>query len=193
MHSIETKPSFVRCQRFWTRFVPMSLAMLFAVLPGLGLALLHYGNPQWHWCIYDFQAPPAGALNCRFISPPDNYTGIWRHWEANGVLTWEMNCVKGLASGETKQWYPSGKKFSDGSYLVTRTASGGRIDERTGRWRYWDENGILRADCIYRGTIPWNGWDYNGIYGKKGMHFIKYNQGVKESEKYVASFWPKIQ
>ena len=123
-----------------------------ALLAGLALALLRYGNPRWSRAIYVFRAyyspgavhdnewcgtcAEASLAQCGLI-PPSGYTGIWRTWYRNGQKKSEFTYTNGVQNGLSQSWHPNGVLASRAEYqdgrvsgpLVSYYPNGNRLYE----------------------------------------------------------------
>lgn len=76
--------------------------------------LVNYGNPQWHWRLYAFQAEsaPDGRLK-----PGSGFTGEWRNWSPDGKLVSVYSYRNGREHGPYKTFNAEGGVVSEGQFV----------------------------------------------------------------------------
>ncbi|MCC8109592.1 MAG: hypothetical protein LIQ30_11235 [Planctomycetes bacterium] len=94
-----------------SRILP-ALALI-VILAAAAAGFIHFGNPQWHWRLYAFQARQAedGLLDAG-----PNYSGVWRNWAADGRLVSEYTYRNGKRHGRYVHYTESGAIRSEGQY-----------------------------------------------------------------------------
>jgi hypothetical protein len=79
---------------------------------GATVALLRFGNPQWHKYVFMFQA---------YVSPgedpdvPEDFTGTWRTWYKNGGAMNEIQFRDGAQHGLERVYFPDGDLWEESS------------------------------------------------------------------------------
>ena len=96
------------------------------------LAVLRFGNPQWHRWVFMFQ---AYVWPRRQPEPPKGFTGVWRTWYPSGRRMNEVGFRNGREHGFERDFYPDGKRWSEGRYV------NGRLE---GDWTLWAPDGNRR-------------------------------------------------
>lgn len=76
------------------------------------MCVLGLGDPQWNGVVYRFQAHIWPGYPRGIVPRPQDYTGIWRHWNAEGELKSVQHFENGLLSG--KAW----KKYNEDLILA---------------------------------------------------------------------------
>lgn len=118
-----------------------------------GVAVLRFGNPQWHKYIYLFQAHVWPGEEPQ---PPSDFTGTWRAWWKNGQLRESIDFRNGRFDGEYLQWHPNGTRWESSTYQdddldgptlmwnaqgQKRLQGEWRNNRQHGRWLRWDDSG----------------------------------------------------
>ncbi len=138
----------------------MAIAFL-AGLASIGLALA-FDNSQrskWHYMFQAYVWPGKRP------SPPENFTGTWREWHANGVIALREHWINGRLTGLRTAWWPNGNKGFQCSYVEGKAE---------GRSLEWDQNGNVIVRGSYRNGKPWEGRCY--IYEGKAWRAV-YREG----------------
>lgn len=117
--------------------IAITTFLISATIIGFVALVLSFGNPQWSKCIYVFQAywlqrPP----HC-----PDNFSGVWREWDLDGVLQSEQHFKDGILHGESTTWHSDGHVASKQSYEHGNPA---------GIWSTWNSTGDMIVSKTYR-------------------------------------------
>jgi antitoxin component YwqK of YwqJK toxin-antitoxin module len=140
-------------------------------------------------------------------------TGTWIDWHSNGQkaseCTYKDGCIKdkklywrengdiyqeNIYNGkgiqlEVTTWHPNGKKMMRGTYLdqkdiktVLENQKG--LDLQDGRWTYWDEEGNIVADGVWKDGKPWegvcgkvSGGSLSSIYYVQSLLLARYKDG----------------
>jgi hypothetical protein len=131
-----------------------------------------------------------------FVPPPEEYTGTWTNWYANGQKahetqyengrynglgthyfdngqkSYEQHYVNGVADGRDMGWYEEGQKMYVGQY---------RNGKHDGKWTHWYSNGEMLSECNYKDG------EYDGLfagwYENGQMRFeMNYKDGVKHGK-----------
>jgi antitoxin component YwqK of YwqJK toxin-antitoxin module len=68
--------------------------------------------------------------------------GQYESWYDNGIMSYEGNYRDGNMIGEWKGWYKGGMKSFEENYVD---------GERNGRCTYYDEDGKIQRDILYKG------------------------------------------
>ncbi|MDR1613866.1 MAG: toxin-antitoxin system YwqK family antitoxin [Planctomycetota bacterium] len=77
------------------------------------LTVLYFGNPQWHWRLYAFQ---AGNTENGILEPTGGFSGRWRNWDNGGKLLSFYNYKDGKKNGGYVVYAPDGTVSSEGQY-----------------------------------------------------------------------------
>lgn len=147
----------------------MRRAVRVALSAGLGVAsiawcVLHYGNPQWHRCIYMYQCHWMPAERPRtlvdhasstarplaaFLRRPAGYTGVWNMWDRQGTLRRATSYIDGSRHGVSRTYDALGRLEFEAHY------DGGRLD---GAYKRFDAAvGEVLADCVFKAGTVWQG------------------------------------
>ncbi len=110
---------------------------LVVILAAATVGFIHFGNPQWHWRLYAFQARQAedGLLDAG-----PNYTGQWRNWSADGRVLSEYGYRNGKRHGPYVHFTETGGVRSEGQY------ADGNLD---GMQRVYGDDGVT-TEIPYR-------------------------------------------
>lgn len=127
-------------------------------LTGVALAVLRFGNPQWHRWLYQYQAyvsPGHCCPDCG-IPPPEGFSGTYHRWGYHGEVMEETEYDAGQRHGRSFHvWSSLGSPGSTENYWVH-----GRQE---GCERCWDDSGELVAEGTWvagfavEGTFRWHG------------------------------------
>jgi len=135
--------------KFPKKLINLYTIIGFILIINLGtLAVLRFGNPQWHRWIYVFQCYywPGHKLEMtigdnlysspvfyNFISPPENYTGKWKLWYKNGGLKESVNFNNGKLNGPSVYYFSSGRIRAKINWQNGDLNSGDGFKEKTGQ------------------------------------------------------------
>ncbi len=152
-----------RWSRWWTALAVLTILLL------LCIALLAFGNPQWHRYIYIWQS--LGDPNRPDEKMPANYSGIWKSWFIGGERL-ESEYRNGRLNGKCVYWFASRQKKWEDHWKDGRKQgpsilwwSNGKLrhvihyreDQADGPERYWSRRGRLVADGVWRDGKEWDG------------------------------------
>jgi antitoxin component YwqK of YwqJK toxin-antitoxin module len=140
-------------------------AVVAAALLTLGAALaVTYGNPQWHWRLYAFQ---ARNMDPQRLEPGAAYTGAWNNWEQDGRLVSTYAYRNGQRDGAYTTYDESGAVVATGQYrnggfdgVQKMNRDGGlrtEIEYRDGRRHgtetTWYPNGQIAVQAHYANGV----------------------------------------
>jgi len=75
-------------------------------------------------------------------------TGAWKTWNKKGwLITEEEYDYYGITKNRIHNYYPDGKKKSEGDLWVRPSLKYGRKD---GNWKYWYPNGKVKREEVYK-------------------------------------------
>lgn len=135
-----------------------------AVLTLAAALAANYGNPQWHWRLYAFQ---ARNLDPQRLDPAAGYTGVWNNWEQDGRLVSTYNYRNGLRDGGYITYDEGGAPVATGQYRnggfdgvqkIAR-ADGYRTEivyrdgKREGAETTWYPNGQIALQALYANDV----------------------------------------
>lgn len=162
---------------------------LTVVLALATLGILRFGNPQWHKYVYIFQCYywpkhvfKPGVLNSSGdpykyeISPPENYSGMWKSWHKNGHLESSGNYILGGKNGQWGYWLVNSQKFMSGNYLK---------GVREGTWKYWHNDEQNLCIGIFKNGEPEDMWIYWNEKGEKEKVVIFKNGKELSTKKFT--------
>jgi len=148
-------------------------ALLFLLLCNGGiLALLAFGNSQWHQYIYRFQAYVWPKHEEGLIWPPKDYTGPWQVWDVNGYKWREANFKDGVLHGKHIMWYADGQKWLEENWKdgeqhgkQFKWWAGGQKDwernykdgKKHGMCTWYNQKGGIIAQGSYKDGKPFQG------------------------------------
>lgn len=93
--------------------LPIIIAVAMAALAVCGYLFLQYGNPQWHWRLYTYQASEQGKKE---LEPGPSYSGIWNNWVEDGRLVSTYAYAGGKRDGAYVIYNPDSSVLSEGQY-----------------------------------------------------------------------------
>ena len=141
------------------RVVVAALLLMLALLL-IFASLLAWGNPQWGYLVYIFQADVFPGSEPPI---PAGYTGTWKTWWRCGGVKEEIGVVEGVRSGSYTLYGDNGAECVTGAY------KNGKED---GTWVSWSDDGRRESE---------RGW-------KEGMNHGKFTEW-DEHGKVAASGW----
>ena len=115
------------------------------------VALLAFGNPQWHRLFYQAQTDIFTTnIIPEDLMPPKHYTGTWTQWQhyPRTFRTKTFECENGELHGRVVIYHWNGVK-ADEFFVVDGLMNG--------RSLAWDEQGNLIADGLFIMGKPWEG------------------------------------
>ena len=105
---------------------------------------------------------PTGILRMRGAGRPGAEQGPWQFYYPSGQLRERGSYSNGRRVGEWTQWFPGGQRASQGE----RGGEGASSGQREGEWRFWHENGVLRAHGRFvhgKREGDWSYFDSEGV------------------------------
>ncbi len=106
-------------------------------------------------------------------------TGVWKEWNKNAILTYEVNYLDGLKDG-TEIFY-----FDNGNAKVLTTF---KKDAKDGRIAEWFENGIQNTEGYFKNEVQHGTWMFR-MPDNKTVTVVKFDNGKEVSVKDIE--WTK--
>ncbi|PCJ54043.1 MAG: hypothetical protein COA79_22325 [Planctomycetota bacterium] len=165
---------------------PLVVSAFILVLMFGTLAHLMYGGCQtskWHYIAQKYWIPKnmpkwmweSDRNMYEKFTIDDDYTGVWRDWYENGIISSRSVYLNGTYHGAHEMWFENGNTNFKVNY-----SNGVQF----GKSQMWHENGIKNMEVVWGKTkqLSMSEWDIKG----KFIFMSKYD---KKSKQYTSTYF----